>query len=98
MRTKLIDGKSVSADDQVTMAALLEKTEAGEGDGLPMIIGIRNEAGEIYRALKTYGPHELLDVTHCLQSLGFTDEIGPYEPSREGCDAIFSRPPGRPAL
>ncbi len=88
METKLIDGKNVRANDEKILASL--KKNARDGGGNTMSIGIRNESGQIYRAVQTVGMGEFMAVIDGLFTIGLTDELANVSEMREGCDAIFS--------
>lgn len=88
MQTKLIEGKSLRANDAEILAAVTK--EARDGGGNTMVIGIRNEAGQIYRGIQTVGMGEFMAVVGALVDLGLTDELANAFSMREGCDAIFS--------
>lgn len=90
MRTKVIEGKSPRADDQEIVDAAEKAAAGGAGlGGGPMCIGIRNEAGQIYRAISTEGMGEFMDVIGALLDRGLVDELKDSYEMREGCDAIF---------
>lgn len=88
METKLIDGKNVRANDEKILTTL--KKNARDGCGNTMCIGIRNDAGQIYRAVRTTGMREFIAVVDGLLAIGLTDELADVSGMREGCDAIFS--------
>ena len=88
MDTKLIDGKKPRANDNEIFAAATKNTR--DGGGNTMTIGIRNEAGQVYRGIQTVGMGEFMAVIGALQDLGLTDELADAAGMREGCDAIFS--------
>lgn len=90
MDTKLLDGKKPRADDEEILAVVRYKPNARH-EGTAMMIGIRNEAGEIYRGIRTHGLQEFLRVTERLAGAGFVDELADVDGMRERCDAIFSK-------
>lgn len=55
-------------------------------------IGIQNERGEIYRAIKIAGLYYFLDLVEKFRDLGFTDEFAEHAGDKEGFDAILSLP------
>lgn len=91
MRTKLLDGAAPRANDQQILAAIEAETasEFG-GGGVDYIIGIRNEAGAIYRGVAAEGFGEYVGICERLKTFGLKDEIPGEAPPREGCDSIFA--------
>lgn len=89
MRTKLIDGKQLRPDDQKILATLTNEAR-DEAGGNIMVIGFRNDAGQIYRVANTVGLGEFMAVVNGIGALGLTDELADETGMREGCDAIFS--------
>lgn len=91
MRTKLLDSAAPRANDQQILAAIEAETESEfGGGGSDYIIGIRNEAGVIYRGIAAEGLGEYVSIETCLREMGLRNEITGESPAREGCDAIFS--------
>lgn len=88
MQTKLIEGVSLRSNDDKVLAAA--NKGARDGGGNTMVIGVRNEAGQIYRGIETVGMGEFMAVVGALHDLGLTDELADAFDMREGCDAIFS--------
>ena len=91
MKTILIAGVTPATFDAEVMAALAGFDGMGSG-GHAMRIGIRNEAGVIYREIVTVGLGGLMDTVGRLQRLGLVDELADETSMRENCDAIFRRP------
>ncbi len=56
----------------------------------PMLIGVRNEAGEIYRLIGATKLNSYMNAVEELFDLGLADELENTEEPKEGCDAIFS--------
>ena len=54
-----------------------------------MQVGIRNEKGEIYRAIGITGMNEFLGVIQHLTDIGLVDELRNATGARQGYDAIF---------
>lgn len=77
------------ADDAAIVAALTAHGDPS-GGGNVMRIGIRNEAGAIYRAVETTGMGDFMGCVNALLDLGLTDELADSTSMREGMDAIFS--------
>jgi hypothetical protein len=57
-----------------------------------MLIGVRNEAGEIYRLIGATKVNSFMNAAEELIDLGLVDELQDTEEPKEGCDAIFSEP------
>ncbi|ALX45777.1 hypothetical protein WT60_24535 [Burkholderia sp. MSMB617WGS] len=55
------------------------------------VIGVRNEAGAIYRRIGAYTIHDARDVRNWFLDNGFTDEIGMAHIAVEDCDHVFRR-------
>lgn len=75
-------------------ADVLQRMDAEEGTEKAvkaerMRIGVRNDAGEIYRAIGVTGMGCFLDTIQALAGLGLTDELQRQTGTREGYDAIF---------
>lgn len=87
MKTKLFEGKVPHPNDAAILAAL--ERSARDGGGNTMIIGIRNEDGDIYRGVKTVGMGEFMAAISALVDLGMKDELANAFEMKEGCDAIF---------
>lgn len=88
MQTQLIEGVSLRSNDDELLAAINKKSR--EGGGLTMSIGIRNDAGEVYRSVKTLGMGEFIAVVSLLaDQFGMTDELAEKTGMRWGFDAIF---------
>lgn len=88
MQTKTIPGVPARQDDQAIIKAIEAEADA-EGGGNTMCIGIRNEAGQIYRAISTEGLGEFMAIVGALLDRGMVDELADEYEMREGCDAIF---------
>lgn len=89
METKLVPGKAPRLNDEVILSAL--KKKARDGGGKAMLLGIRNEAGEIYRVVKAEGLGEFMSfVSFMSEKIGLVDELKDATGMKDGCDAIFS--------
>jgi len=55
-----------------------------------LIIGVRNEDGEIYRLIGATKHNSFMNAVEELFDLGLTDELEDSDELVEGCDAIFS--------
>ena len=57
-----------------------------------MLIGVRNEAGDIYRLIGATKVNSYMNAVEELEDLDLVDELKDTEAPEEGCDAIFSAP------
>lgn len=93
MKTALIEGKKTSKFDKFIIGnLLLTQTTPDEVKEEKMIIGIRNEAGEIYRLIGATKANSFMNAVEELSDLGLTDELQFTDGPQNGCDAIFSKP------
>ncbi|MES2071733.1 MAG: hypothetical protein V4488_15365 [Pseudomonadota bacterium] len=91
MKTALIAGKSIAKiDKHIIGNLLLDQASPEEVREEQMIIGIRNEAGEIYRLIGAAKLNSYMNAMEELIDLEMIDELENLEEPREGCDAIFS--------
>ncbi|MDB5846392.1 MAG: hypothetical protein JWP29_144 [Rhodoferax sp.] len=68
MKTKLIEGVDARIDDTDILEAIAAEDEDDFGyGGSTMVIGIRNSAGQIYRAIHTDGLTEFMHTIARLQ-------------------------------
>ena len=74
MITVLIDGASPLADDGFVLDALQRAALRSPLFGASVMIGIRNEDGEIYRLVQCQGSRQTARVTERIRSLGFRRE------------------------
>jgi len=90
--TELIPGEEPHQDDAKVVKALgrLSKKHGPTDPAKPFVIGVRNEAGAIYRRATVGQLAKLLDIADDLEDLGFTDELQ-NAGKRKGFDGIFSR-------
>jgi len=90
IKTCLIDGKTIAEFDAELMQLIkCESTTMRQVEKEDMRIGIRNEQGQIYRAIGITGA-ELYGETCCdIEELGFTDELED-KPPRKGYDNILA--------
>jgi hypothetical protein len=54
-----------------------------------LLIGIRNEEGEIYRLIGATKPNSYINAIEELFDLGLVDELEDTDGTQDGCDAIF---------
>lgn len=90
MQTKLIQGTAPRADDKAIKALIKAETDPYGGGPGTMVVGIRNDAGQLYRTIETSGMGEYMRVIASLQALGLRDEVASGERMRESCDSIFA--------
>ena len=90
LKTTLLDGiKPAKFDKQITGNLLLENTSAELVRKEKLLIGIRNEDGEIYRLIGATKHNSFTNAVEELEDLELVDELGDAEGTVEGCDAIF---------
>ena len=93
MKTSLIEGKKPAHfDKHIIGNILLDVAPLDEVRQEAMLIGVRNEAGEIYRLIGATKLNSFMNATEELLDLGLVDELQDTEEQKEGCDAIFSEP------
>jgi len=91
MKTTLIDGMKPSQFDKHIIGNLLLNVASEDEVRLEkLLIGVRNEDGEIYRLIGATKPNSFMNATEELEDLGLVDELKDYEGSMDGYDAIFS--------
>ena len=91
MKTALIDDKKPAHfDKHIIGNILLDVAPLDEVQQEPMLIGVRNEAGEIYRLIGATKLNSFMNAVEELADLGLEDELEETEEEKEGCDAIFS--------
>lgn len=93
MKTTLLEGKKPAHfDKHIIGNLLLEVAPPDEVREEKMLIGVRNEAGEIYRLIGATKLNSFMNAVEELFDLGLVDELQDTEEPKEGCDAIFSEP------
>ena len=93
MKTTLLEGnKPAKFDKHIIGNILLNVATPDEVRQEKLIIGIRNEAGEIYRLIGATKHNSFMNAIEELFDLGLVDELQDTEEPRDGCDAIFSEP------
>ncbi|MFC0254104.1 hypothetical protein [Massilia consociata] len=93
MKTSLIEGKKPAHfDKHIIGNLLLDVAPLAEVQEEPMLIGVRNDAGEIYRMIGASTLNSFMNAVEELYDLGLEDELQDTEEQKEGCDAIFSEP------
>lgn len=93
MKTALLEGKrQAKFDKDIIGNLLLNKATPDDVREEKMIIGIRNEAGEIYRLIGATRLNSYMNAVEELFDLGLTDELQDTDSTKDGCDSIFSMP------
>jgi hypothetical protein len=93
LKTALLDGKTpAKIDKQIIGNLLLDVATAAEVRQEKMLIGVRNEAGDIYRLIGATKVNSYMNAVEELEDLGLVDELKDTEAPEDGCDAIFSAP------
>ncbi len=89
MNTKLFDGVAPLANDDQIIAAITDEADPWGGGGNAYMIGIRNDAGILYRCICADGFGETVHIMESLKRLGFFDELDQVDGMREKCDSIM---------
>ena len=93
MKTSLIEGKKPAHfDKHIIGNILLDVAPLDEVRQEAMLIGVRNETGEIYRLIGATKLNSFMNAVEELFDLGLVDELQDTEEPKDGCDAIFSEP------
>ena len=93
MKTSLIEGKKPAHfDKHIIGNLLLDVAPLDEVKQEKMLIGVRNETGEIYRLIGASQLNSFMYAVEELFDLGLVDELQDTEEPKDGCDAIFSEP------
>jgi hypothetical protein len=91
VKTARIEGKKEADFDKLIMGNLLLRVvpDAAEVRKQKMVIGIRNEAGEIYRLIGAANLNSYMNAVEELFDLELVDELADVDSTLHGCDAIF---------
>lgn len=93
MKTVLLTGKKPANYDKTIIAnILLEQASEAEVRQEKMIIGLRNEDGEIYRLIGATKPNSFMNAVEELDDMGLEDELQDSDGPQDGYDAIFGEP------
>jgi hypothetical protein len=93
LKTTLLEGmKPAHFDKHIIGNILLDQATEEEVRQHKMLIGVRNEAGEIYRLIGAAKLNSFMNAVEELIDLGLVDELQDTEELKDGCDAIFSEP------
>jgi hypothetical protein len=91
LKTTLIPGVAApDFDKQITTNLLLDHVTPDEVRQQKLLIGIRNDDGEIYRLIGATKHNSFTNAIEELFDLDLTDELQDTDGTQEGCDAIFS--------
>jgi hypothetical protein len=91
LKTSLLPGKKPAHfDKHIIGNLLLNQATPEEVRQEKMIIGVRNESGEIYRLIGVTKLNSFMNAVEELFDLGLVDELQDTEATQDGCDAIFS--------
>jgi hypothetical protein len=93
LKTTLIQGTRAATLDAVLLSTvdIAHDTSATVWNE-KRLIGLRNEDGEIYRAIGTAGRTKFIYVIRQLRKLGCTREIADIDETQQGFHAILSAP------
>jgi hypothetical protein len=90
LKTALIGGVRVAKiDSTITGNLLLDHVTVAEARQETLIIGIRNEAGEIYRIIGADKLASYLNAVEELVDLELVDELQEARSAKDGYDSIF---------
>jgi hypothetical protein len=93
LKTSLLDGKKPPHFDKSIIGnLLLTVATPDEVRKEKMLIGVRNDDGEIYRLIGATKINSFMNAVEELDDLGLVNELQDTEGTQEGCDAIFSEP------
>ncbi len=93
MKTTLLDGMTPAKfDKNIIGNLLLNVATPDEVRQEKMLIGVRNEAGDIYRLIGATKVNSFMNAVEELFDLGLVDELKDTEAPQDGYDAIFSEP------
>jgi hypothetical protein len=93
VKTALLEGKQPAHfDKHIIGNILLDVATPDEVREEQMLIGVRNEAGDIYRLIGATKLNSFMNAVEELFDLGLVDELQDTEEPKDGCDAIFSEP------
>ncbi len=93
MKTTLLEGKTPAKfDKNIIGNLLLNVATPDEVRQEKMLIGVRNEGGDIYRLIGATKVNSFMNAVEELFDLGLVDELKDTEAPQDGYDAIFSEP------
>ena len=90
MKTSLLEGKKPAKfDKHIIGNLLLDVAPPDEVRAEALIVGVRNEDGEIYRLIGASTHRSFMNAVEELFDLDLVDELEDVDDPVEGCDAIF---------
>jgi hypothetical protein len=90
LKTSLLEGKKPAKfDKHIIGNLLLDVAPADEVRAEALIVGVRNEDGEIYRLIGASTHRSFMNAVEELFDLDLVDELEDVDDPVEGCDAIF---------
>jgi hypothetical protein len=93
LKTTLLDGITPAKfDKHIIGNLLLNVATPDEVRKEKMLIGVRNEAGEVYRLIGATKVNSFNNASEELIDLGLVDELVDTEEPQDGFDAIFKQP------
>lgn len=93
MKTTLLDGFTPAQfDKHIIGNLLLNVATPDEVRKEKMLIGVRNEAGDVYRLIGATKVNSFMNASEELFDLGLIDELKDTEEPQDGYDAIFKQP------
>ena len=91
LKTTLLDGKKPAKfDKQIVTNLLMDQLAPEQVREQKLLIGERNEEGEIYRLIGATRHNSFMNAVEELFDLDLVDELQDSDELVEGCDAIFS--------
>ena len=91
MKTSLLDGNTPATfDKHIIGNLLLTVGTPAEVRQEKMLIGVRNEEGDIYRLIGATKVNRFMNAVEELGDLGLVDELQNTEEPKDGYDAIFT--------
>jgi len=91
LKTTLLDGKKPAKFDKHIIGNLLmDQVTPEQVRQEKLLIGVRNEDGEIYRLIGATRHNSFMNAIEELFDLDLVDELQDTDATVEGCDAIFS--------
>jgi hypothetical protein len=90
LKTSLLEGKKPAKfDKHIIGNLLLDVAPPDEVRAEALIVGVRNEDGEIYRLIGASTHRSFMNAVEELFDLDLVDELEDVDDPVEGCDAIF---------
>jgi hypothetical protein len=90
LKTTLLEGMTPAKFDKHIIGNLLLNVSTPDiVRQEKLLIGIRNEDGQIYRLIGATKPNSYINAIEELFDLGLVDELEDTDGTQDGCDAIF---------